>query len=103
MDLLRLVVEAFLQEYPAHLTHLKEALTRNDSTAIHRAAHTIRGATATLAIESVTSIAASLERAGATGELEGAERLFDQLSEKLSMAAPSLELFAANQLDPTSF
>lgn len=101
VELLRLVVDAFLQEYPEHLSRLGDAIGEQDATVVHRSAHTIRGATATLSIDSVTTTAGILEKAAATGDLSNAEAQFEQLKSQLAAAAPALQLFAERRFNPS--
>ncbi len=84
--LLRLVVEACLEEYPRLLAQLREAVGRRDAAAVCQAAHAIKGSIRTFGATRAFDLAYQLETMGRVGDLgratevlQAAEQEFDRL------------------------
>ncbi|MCC7425080.1 MAG: PAS domain S-box protein [Planctomycetaceae bacterium] len=78
-SLLREVVEAFCQEAPTHLRGIAEGAAHNDAKLLSRSAHTLKGGLRFLGVESVASVAESLEKAAKAGRTQGHERQIETL------------------------
>jgi HPt (histidine-containing phosphotransfer) domain-containing protein len=70
--LLREVVQLFLSNYPKQLEDLRQAVEGAEGLAVHRAAHAIKGALATLGAERALALARRLEAMGSANQLAGA-------------------------------
>lgn len=101
-ELLRAVVEAFLQECPQQLAQLREALDKSDAKTAHRMTHTIKGAMATLAISSIHETAISMERDCAAENLGPVAERFDTLNQQLAQATIVLTRFVNREIDATA-
>jgi len=100
IELLRAVVDAFLQECPVHVDQLRDAIQQGESKTVHRLAHTIKGTMATLAITDSDQAAIALERAGAANDLPQANQLFESLQQRLDKVLPVLKEFASGRFTP---
>jgi PAS domain S-box-containing protein len=70
------VIEAFLHDAPSQLMNLHKGIEQGDVPGARTQAHTLRGAAATVAAESLEKIATAIENAVALGQLaRGAELL----------------------------
>jgi len=74
--LLAELAEIFREDYPKQIRLAHEALAANDAAAVRRIGHALKGALANLAATDATSLAASVEAMGKSGDLS-------QLSGKL--------------------
>jgi signal transduction histidine kinase/DNA-binding response OmpR family regulator/HPt (histidine-containing phosphotransfer) domain-containing protein len=92
--LLRDVVEAFLEEYPALLRQIRQAVADSDANLLRRSAHTLKGAVRTFGVESVGSAAAELEDMGRRRELAAAAAVLDRLQSQLDRILPEARAFA---------
>ncbi|MCA8990894.1 MAG: response regulator [Planctomycetaceae bacterium] len=90
-DLLVTVIDAFLEECPQHMADLATAISSQDSKTSHRLAHLIKGAMATLAVNSVKDVALELEQICKDGNMERAQMLYEKLEPQLLKACEVLE------------
>jgi HPt (histidine-containing phosphotransfer) domain-containing protein len=90
MDPVREVIATFLEKTPAILGELREAAARVDAEGIQRAAHTIKGTSATLGARDLAERSAEIERLGRAGGAQEASRLVDPLEEAFRTAATAL-------------
>jgi len=65
------------------LARMREALANNDGPALADAAHSIKGAAASLGVEGVRKLAAEVEKVGRHGNPARAETMLTQLAEVL--------------------
>jgi HPt (histidine-containing phosphotransfer) domain-containing protein len=65
------------------LTRMREALVRKGGAALADAAHSIKGASASLGVEGISKLAAEIEKAGRQGELVRAGAMLADLAELL--------------------
>ena len=63
------VVQGFLEDAPSQLNNLRRRLDEQDADGIRSQAHSLRGASATVAAESLCATAAAMELAGKSGKL----------------------------------
>ena len=91
LELLQVVIEAFLEEYPALLAELEPAIRAGDNAVVQRASHTIKGTLRLFGNVPSRELAERLEEMGCTKSLGNAESLgkaaetYDAL--KLSLAS----------------
>jgi signal transduction histidine kinase/CheY-like chemotaxis protein/HPt (histidine-containing phosphotransfer) domain-containing protein len=69
----------FLEDAPAHMIAMRDAIASGDATALRFAAHTLKGSAATLTARRVASGALVLESMGKAGDLSGAAAAFANL------------------------
>ncbi len=77
--LLHEIIGVFIHEYPAMLTKIREAVDNADFEALHRSAHTFKGAVGTFGPSSVKELAQQLENLGRNHQLTGADAILQQL------------------------
>lgn len=65
------------------LARMREALAKNDGPALADAAHSIKGASASLGVEGIRKLAAEIEKAGRQGDLARSETMLARLAEFL--------------------
>jgi HPt (histidine-containing phosphotransfer) domain-containing protein len=99
MDLLRELAALFLDDYPQRMAELGEAIARQDSTRVARAAHILRGAVGNLGARDTSAAALSLEQAGWLGDLTQVPAAYATLKHEMQRLIPVLTTLA---LEPTS-
>ena len=93
LELLKAVIDAFLEEYPALLAELEPAIQAGDSAVIQRASHTIKGTLRLFGNVPSKELAEQLEEMGSTGSLRNAVETYDSL--KLALASLRRQLLDA--------
>jgi len=93
VDLLRQVVEVFLEEKASMLAAVRGAVERGDAAEIARAAHRVKGTCVTLAARLAGEAAAQLERVGRAGDLDHVRGLFEILEERVRQVEAELVAF----------
>ncbi len=89
------VAKVFVSTAPGMLQEITDALTNKDGAALHRAAHTFKGAIANFPATNAVRVAASLEQMGKSKNLDGAKAAFLVLStevEELTMLLSSFSV-----------
>ena len=89
-ELLQVVVEAFLEEYPTLLAQLEPAIRTGDCTVVQRTSHTLRGTLRLFGNVPAKEFAARLEEMGASGSLLDATATCDSLKQSLAMLRQQL-------------
>ena len=74
-ETLRYVISTFLEATPGLLTVLRDAAAQGDAPAIQRAAHTLKGSSATLGALGLSGRCEELERLGRTGDVQVARSM----------------------------
>ena len=72
-DLLKELLDLFLQESPTYLSHIRQALQQSDPEALAQAAHTLKGAAGNLGAKIIFETASRLEQNGHNENLTTAE------------------------------
>lgn len=98
-SLLKLVIDAFLKESIQLQDQISTAIANNDAKLLHRTGHTIKGAMTSLGAESWSQVARQLEELGASGSVDGAPALADELNRDLSALRDQLQSFSVEQSD----
>ncbi len=70
-DLLREIIEAFLEEAPKQVAALDQGMASGDAVMVRRAAHTIKGASRYFGVQGTVDRAMRVETLASNGELEG--------------------------------
>ena len=90
-DFLEMMVDIFVADAPIRLDAIREGLGRQDPSAIERAAHSLKGALATMAAEEAAGAAMRLEQIGRSGCLEGAQEMLDALAFQVTEVTAGLQ------------
>jgi len=89
-ELLKDLVDLFLDEYPRVLEGIRVALGKGDVKAVERAAHGLKGSTSNLAAMRASDAAFQLEQLARAGTLRGAEGPLRELEAQLTRLKPVL-------------
>jgi len=81
-NLIRSVIGSFLDITPANIAKLKKAVAEKDCTAVHRLGHTIKGASANMSADAMSSIALEIEVAGDEEDIVRAAGCLDRLEKE---------------------
>ena len=92
VDLLKEVVELFLDDYPSTFEKIKGAVTSCDATALEHHAHSLKGSVSTFGANRAFEAAFTLEKQGRSGDLSGAPDGLAQLEQALEALRPELVL-----------
>jgi len=90
-DLLAELVRLFVQQCPAALQEMRQALRNGDAHLLERLAHTMKGSSASLGANRVSQAALVLEMRSRSAALQNAGELIDSLQAELDRALPELE------------
>jgi CheY-like chemotaxis protein/HPt (histidine-containing phosphotransfer) domain-containing protein len=89
-DILKVLIELYLEEAPPRLAALREAIEGGDARTVERAAHTLKGSTANMGAMRMAAVCAELEKVGGSGELTRAPELLEQLVVEFDRARQAL-------------
>ncbi len=92
VELLKEVVELFLDDYPSTLERIKSAVAGRDATALEHHAHSLKGSVSTFGANRAFEAAFSLEKQGRSGDLSGAQEGLRLLEQALAALRPELLL-----------
>ena len=91
MDMLKEIIEIYLQECPGWLQAIQEGLKSGDTDKVHRTAHTLKGGVGTFGPTTARDLAEKLEIMGRNKDLAGGEDILTQLEAAISELRPALE------------
>jgi PAS domain S-box-containing protein len=91
-ELLKEVVELFLDDYPATFERIKSAVASRDASALEQHAHSLKGSVSTFGAERAFEAAFTLEKQGRSGDLTAAPDGLLQLQKALEALHPELVL-----------
>jgi two-component system sensor histidine kinase/response regulator len=89
-ELLKDLLQTFLEECPLLMSQLREAMVRGDTPVFQRTAHTLKGATSSLGIKPAAELALQLETFGREGDLRNAPEKFAALETEVERLIPVL-------------
>jgi len=92
VELLKEVVELFLDDYPSTFEKIKGAVASRDATALEHHAHSLKGSVSTFGANRAFEAAFTLEKQGRSGDLTGAQAGLLQLEQALEALRPELVL-----------
>ena len=95
-ELLRAVIDAFLQESDQLLVNVQNAVNEGDPKTLHRAGHTLKGVLLSLGAPQPAHLSKSLEDKGAAGSVEGSQQVLDELKSLVQGAINELSAFDPN-------
>ena len=93
------IVHAFMDDMPRQLILLAQALSNTDAKALRIAAHTIKGAAATVGGLEIQEEARKVEQSATAGDLTAAEAALPELVASVTRAKPIMERFYRDQSD----
>jgi CheY-like chemotaxis protein len=97
-ELLRELVQMFLQECPGLLTEIHAAIAAHDTPKLRRVSHTLKGAVGTFAAQPAYEAAERLERMGQRGDLNGSDEAYVALEGAIERLRPVLSSWAQNRV-----
>ena len=83
VDLLRDIVQIYLEDAPAMVEKIHTAVSQADSNTLQRAAHSLKGLAATLSASEVVGVAARLEHMAAIRNLSEASKVVAEIDERV--------------------
>jgi signal transduction histidine kinase/CheY-like chemotaxis protein/HPt (histidine-containing phosphotransfer) domain-containing protein len=89
-DILECLFDTFRGDTPPRLSAMREAVNRNDATALARGAHALKSSCASLGARAMSALCADLEALGRSGTTEGAAPLLVQLESEFEQVQPWL-------------
>lgn len=93
-ELFNQIIVIFLEDCPELVQSARRALTASDSVGLRRAAHSLKGLTATLSAERAVAAAQHLEQIAASGDLSAASEPLEQLTCRLAELNESLQAYS---------
>jgi two-component system, sensor histidine kinase and response regulator len=84
------IVRLFLDDCPARLAEIREAMARGDTAGLHRAAHTLKGALSNLEATTAREAAANLEALAKDGAVANLQAAHATLEEAIHLLNPAL-------------
>ena len=91
-QLLARVIGLFLEDCPARLTAIKEAVDARSAERIRNEAHALKGAAGNLSASDLADAARTLEQIGAEGRVEAAEAAWERLSAEARRVMDAIRL-----------
>jgi len=89
-ELAAMMVEVYLEQLPAILASLEDALNSEDLAGIRLHAHTLKGESANVGGDAVSHIAAQIERAGKDGDLDVSFAMAEKLPPEIEKLVAAL-------------
>jgi two-component system, sensor histidine kinase and response regulator len=93
-ELMKELIAIFVAEYPRQLTDVRSAVEATNASALHSAAHAIKGTVGNFSAHLAFEAAASLEGMGRAGNLANASERFDQLEREVKRLHSALMQFS---------
>ncbi len=90
-DLVRTIIESFLEETPVHIEGLKDCLAYGDAPGAKGQAHCIKGAAANVSGEALREIASKVENAAKAGDLNAARMYMPNLTKQYELLKQAME------------
>lgn len=82
-DLFAEIAQIYLEDAPAMVQSIHDAVAQADAHALQRAAHSLKGLSATLSAQPVATASYRLEQMGATGNFTDAAKAVEQVDERV--------------------
>ncbi len=96
-ELLKEMVELFLEGSPGLLSDIQDAISQNNRNALERAAHTMKGSVSNFSADGAYEAAFNLEKIGLNGDLSEAEEAYVKLKEEIKNLRPVLKNLISNE------
>jgi two-component system sensor histidine kinase/response regulator len=94
VDLLRELVQIFLEDLPERVGEIRAALAARDTQILARAAHSLKGSAANISAIAVSDAARRLEKAAQESDLMNASTALRDLETEVEVLAKELSDFA---------
>jgi PAS domain S-box-containing protein len=91
VELLKEVIELFLDDYPSTVEKIKNAVAASDASSLEHHAHSLKGSVSTFGAGRAFEAAFELEKQGRAGDLTGAQDGLRRLEQALEALRPELE------------
>jgi signal transduction histidine kinase/DNA-binding response OmpR family regulator len=85
------LLQAFLEDAPARIARMREALREKDAHTLFTVAHSLKGISGNLGARTMTTLSQDLQANGQSGTLEGMEHLIDQLDREFARVRTHFE------------
>src|SRR5262249_20186437 len=90
-DILSRLIDLFLESTTENCVAIRDAITQGDARALERAAHSLKGGSATLGARPLAATSQRLQEMGRGGRVDGAGDVFVQLGAELARVRTALE------------
>ncbi|MEM7356763.1 MAG: response regulator, partial [Acidobacteriota bacterium] len=90
-DFVHQVFSVFLQDTPARLAAIRQALEQDDAVALQRTAHGLKGSSASLGAETMAALCAEIEERARGGASAGADALLARLEDQFERVRKVVE------------
>ena len=97
-ELLRQLLQEFLEAAPEQLGTLDEAVRRGDAKTLQSEAHRLKGAAGNLSARFIADFALKLETSGRNGDLSGAHEMIAELRTELKKLQEYLNASSAKEV-----
>jgi HPt (histidine-containing phosphotransfer) domain-containing protein len=94
-DLLKEVLQLFLEECPQLMAQVNQAVETGDPRRVEQSAHTLKGSLSTIGAELGASKAQTLESMGRSRDLEGCRQALEQLHQSVNRLCTELTAILA--------
>ena len=86
-----LLIDTFANDSIIRLEAISEAIQSQDSDSIRRAAHSFKGSASNMGALLLAKLCRNLEELGYSGQVDGAQTLFEQITEECSVVNRELK------------
>lgn len=90
-DLIPFAIEAFIKDYPKHMSHMEKSLKDIDGEELALAAHTLKGSVSNFHAQEAVEIAAAIEKAAHAKNYTLAKENYDNLKEVIKKVHEELD------------
>lgn len=96
VDLLKEVIEIFIEDTPRLLADLFAAIRRGDADAVERAAHTLKGATANISAKRLHALSRQVQQAVKNEGVDSLEPWINKFAEDFAQLTRELKKYLAS-------
>ena len=96
MELLEELLTVFVEEFPAQLREIEEAILCNDADKLRKSAHRLKGALGNLAAEEAYETAIAMETYGTNRDMTAARNLYLEFGRQIMSALDDLKSIVEN-------
>jgi HPt (histidine-containing phosphotransfer) domain-containing protein len=99
-ELMAEVIEMFIDDLPARLVAINDAVTARDAGALRAAAHALKGSAGNLSVASLADAAHILERIGGESRMDAADAAWRRLSIDAGNVLDALRQYLSSDKEP---
>jgi HPt (histidine-containing phosphotransfer) domain-containing protein len=99
-DFLSTMVDIFVADAPVRLDAIRAGLQQADARGVEQAAHSLKGALATMAADGAAAEAFRLEQLGRSGSLDGAAEILKSLERQVEEVMAALHVLVQASTPP---